>query len=217
VTGSGPDPVVALFESRGEILAEGKDGVFRGLVPSAKSASVLVRAAGALTLSKELRATGRLIGQLQEIKVREARVRLERDPSRGLVLDSLDVVSGDLVVHGSGALKRERGVPLVDRDLQLEVGLAASGDAAIVFDGLGLLRDQAGETGHRSVTQAFSVGGTVAAPDASDLWDTLDEAAAQAKGSFGWALRKAMKQASEYRVTQPAPVDPAPGGADASR
>jgi hypothetical protein len=205
IGGSGPDPVVALFESHGEILAEGKDGVFRGLVPGAKTASRLVRAAGALTFSKELRATGRLIGQLQEINLREAHVRLERDPSRGVILDSLDVRSDGLVVHGSGSVRRERGVPLVDRGLRLDVDLAASGDAAIVFAGLGLLGAEADDKGFHPVTQTVSVGGTVAAPDASALWETLDAAAARAKGSFGWSLRKAMKMAGEYLESQPPP------------
>jgi hypothetical protein len=196
--GSGPDPVVALLESRAEILAEGADGMFRGLVPGAKTASRLVRAAGALTFSKEMRATGRLIARLQDLEVHEARVRLERDPSRGLILDSLDVRSEGLVVHGTGSVRRERERPLLGRELRLEVDLAASGDAAIVFDGLGLLGEQpSGEGGFRPVTRTIAVGGTVVAPDASDLWKALDDAAADAKGSFGWALRKVLDSGEE--------------------
>jgi len=202
IHGSGPDPVLALLESRGEVLAEGNDGVFRGLVPGAKSASRLVRAAGALTFSKAMRATGRLIGRLQELNIREARIRLERDPARGLLLESLDVRSDGLVVHGTGSVLRQRGVPLVERELRLDVDLAAAGDAAIVFDGLGLIGSEVDESGFRTIPHTFSVGGTVATPDASALWETLDEAAAQAKGSFGWALRKVMKA---VEAEEPAP------------
>jgi hypothetical protein len=192
LNGAGPDPVIALFESRGKLLAEGRDAVFRGLVPGAKSASRLVRVAGALTFSKEVRATGRLIGQLQELHLREAHLELERDPSRGLVLDALDLRTDGLIVHGSGSLRREPGVPLVDRETRLDMNLAAKGDPAIVFDGLGLLGSGFDTEGFRPVTSTFSVGGTFAAPDAGALWETLDTAAEHAKGSFGLALRKAM-------------------------
>jgi len=196
IHGAGSDPTMALREGRGTIRAEGSDAVFRGLGPEAKSASRLVRAAGALTFSKELRAVGRLIGTLQALPVREARVKLLRDPARGLVVDALDLRADDLVVHGTGSVKREPGVPFVDRELRLDVELAARGDAAIVFRGLGLLGEKADESGYRPLTRTLSVGGTVGAPDASALWETFDEAAAQAKGSFGLALRKAMKLVS---------------------
>jgi hypothetical protein len=184
---------MALREGRGEIRAEGHDGVFRGLGPEAKTASNLVRAVGALTFSKELRAVGRLIGTLQALPVHEARVKLLRDPARGIVVDRLDLKSDDLVVHGTGSLKREPGVPFVDRKLSLDVTLAARGDAAIVFRGLDLLGETTDEGGYSPLKRSLLVGGTVGEPDASALWEMLDEAAAQAKGSFGFALRKAMK------------------------
>ncbi len=196
IQGAGSDPVTALLEGRGEIRAEGNDAVFRGLGPEAKSASRLVRAAGALTFSKELRAVGRLISELQALPVREASVSLEREPARGLVVNALDLRADDLLVHGTGSIRREPGVPFVDRHLRLDVELAAAGDAAIVFRGLGLLGEKAAESGYRPLDRVLSVGGTVGEPDASALWEMFDEAAAQAKGSFGLALRKVMKSVS---------------------
>jgi len=195
--GSGPDPMEALLESHGAIDLEGGDAVYRGLAPGAKTASRLVRVAGALTFSRPLRATGRLIGQLAELRVREAHVHLDRDPARGLLLDTLAVRSDGLVVHGAGTLLRERGVPLVERPVRLDMDLGAAGDAAIVFDGLGLLGGPAGADGFRAVTTPITVVGTLANPDPSALWTTLDEAAARARGSFGWALRRAMKSAGQ--------------------
>jgi hypothetical protein len=202
IHGLGADPVEAVLENEGEIRAVGSDAVFRGFVPEAKSASRLVRAVGALTFSKELRAVGRLVGNLQELRVHEARVHLQRDPRRGLILDAFDVRSEEIAVHGSGSIRRERTKPLLDREMRLDVDLAASGDAAIVFDGLGLLGDAAGAAGAadvrgmRRVTHTVSITGSLGAPDASDLWQTLDAAAERARGAFGVALRKAMSMAA---------------------
>jgi len=196
IQGAGPDPAMALREGRGELRVEGTDAVFRGLGPEAKSASRLVKAAGALTFSKELRAVGRLIGTLQALPVHEARVKLLRDPARGLVVDSLDLRADDLLVHGTGTIRRAPSVPFVDRKLNVDVALAARGDAAIVFRGLDLLGEKTDEGDYRPLTRTLSVGGTVGEPDAGALWEMFDEAAAQAKGSFGLALRKAMKLVS---------------------
>jgi hypothetical protein len=193
IAGAGPDPAMAIREGRGEVRVEGSDAVFRGLGPEAKSASKLVRTVGTLTFSKELRAVGRLIGTLEALPVREARVTLLRDPARGLVVDSMDLRADDLLVRGTGSVKRAPGVPFVDRELRLAVDLSARGDAAIVFRGLDLLGEKEDEGGYRPLTRTLSVGGTVGEPDASALWEMFDEAAAQARGSFGLALRKAMK------------------------
>ncbi len=123
-------------------------------------------------------------------------MKLLRDPARGLVVDSLDLRADDLLVHGTGTIRREPGVPFVDRQLRIDVDLAARGDAAVVFRGLDLLGEKTDEGGYRPLTRALTVGGTVGEPDASALWEMFDEAAAEAKGSFGLALRKAMKLVS---------------------
>lgn len=100
------------------------------------------------------------------------------------------------MVHGTGTIRREPDVPFVDRQLSVDVALAARGDAAIVFRGLDLLGEKEDESGYRPLKRELLVGGTVGEPDASALWAMFDEAAAVAKGSFGFALRKAMKMVS---------------------
>jgi hypothetical protein len=191
--GAGTNPLESLVESQARVHLTGSDGVFRGLAELGKLSS-LTKAAGILTFSKELRAAGRLFKELRAFPFESAEILLERDPARGLQLRTLDLRSPQMQVHGEGLVLRDRKAALVDRKIDLRAELAVADDVAILFDGMGLLEEGAAEPGGlREVSRPFAIGGTLAAPDASALYEMLDEAANNAKGSFGLVMRKARK------------------------
>jgi hypothetical protein len=64
----------------------------------------------------------------------------------------------------------------------------------ILFDGLGLLGEGTDEHGYRPVTRPVTIGGTVAAPDTSEFYEMLDEAARDSKGVLGVGMRRANKK-----------------------
>jgi hypothetical protein len=73
--------------------------------------------------------------------------------------------------------------------LDASVSLATRQDMSILFDGMGLLREDEDSGGYRALSRPITITGTLSEPDTSDLWLMLDEAAANARGLFGMGLR----------------------------
>jgi hypothetical protein len=189
----GATGVDLLLRSQDEIRVEGRDGTFRALAEPPQRLSRLARMAGAVTFSKEMRAAGRLLLKLADLRFSRAALRLTRDPESGLVLQSLSLDGENVRVTGSGKIPPAPEVPLLDHPLTASLGIAARGDPAIVLDGVGLLEKAADAAGFRPLNRPIRLAGTLGAPDASDLHRTLNEAAANARGSFGIALRKVLE------------------------
>jgi hypothetical protein len=189
LTGTGLNPLDLGLSSLGEIRLTGSNGVFRGLAAQAGTGSTAARVVGFLTFSRELKAIGRLLDGLGEIHFQQANVRLDRKQLERIELSDFSVVSPQLRLNASGTLDVAPRRPLLDSPLELSAQLAARGDVAVIFDGMGLLEDKAGSTGYRALTRPVDIRGTAANPDASEFWALLDEGANNARGSFGVALR----------------------------
>ena len=82
----------------------------------------------------------------------------------------------------------------------------------MLFDGMGLLELGTDDQGYRPLTRPVTVGGTVAEPDTGDFYAMLDEAAANAGGSFGLGLRAINRklQKSRTRTSHHSAASPAP-------
>jgi hypothetical protein len=189
LTGAGMNPIDLGLSSLGEIRLTGENGVFRGLAAQAGTGSTAARVVGFLTFSRELKAIGRLLDGLGEIHFQRASVRLDRKQLERIELTDFSVVSPQLRLNASGRLDVAPRQPLLASPLELSAQLAARGDVAVLFDGMGLLEEKAGSTGYRALTRTIDIHGTAANPDASEFWALLDEGANNARGSFGVALR----------------------------
>jgi hypothetical protein len=188
--GCGTTPAEAVLNAAAHLEAEAADGVFRGLSEGASELSRLLRVAGTLTFSKEIRAAGRAVGTLEALPIESARLRLDRVPGLGLEIRELEVESPDLRLRVEGAARRVPEQPFVASRLDARVAMEARGDVGILFDAAGFLADGAADD-YRRVTRGFTLRGTVGAPDAVDLYRAISEAGANAGGAYGWALRKA--------------------------
>jgi hypothetical protein len=195
LAGSGRNPLDLAASSLGEIRLEGRDGIFRGLAEYEGTGSTASRVIGILTFSKELRAIGRILDRLGELRFEEAEFVLERTGADRLELENLLVRGPELRVRASGSLERSGPEqPVVLSPLELSAEIAARGDVGILFDGMELLEETTDAAGYRALTRPIAIHGTPAAPDAEEFWALLEQGAENAGGSFGVALRALNRQ-----------------------
>ena len=187
--GQGRNGLDLALGSLGDIALSGRQGVFRGLAGRGKTASKAAKVVGALTFSRQLRAIGRLLDDLDELPFSRMSVSLLRDSPRQLRLEDISLIAPRLRLAGRGSVTAQPGLALALSPMEASLDLAARGDMAILFDGMGLLEEGADGQGFRAMNRSLTIGGSLAEPDTSALWDALDEAAASASGSFGLGLR----------------------------
>jgi hypothetical protein len=150
---------------------------------------------GILTFSRELRAIGRILDRLGELRFEEAEFVLARTGADRLELENVLVRGPELRVRASGSLERSGPEqPVVLSPLEISAEIAARGDVGILFDGMELLEETADTAGYRALTRPIAIRGTPAAPDAEEFWALLEEGAENAGGSFGVALRALNRQ-----------------------
>ena len=175
----------------GSVRVSGRDGVFRGLAGQFGLARKGAKVVGFLTFSKQLKAIGRLLDELESLEFDSFDLELARETPRRFGISGLTVVSPLARIDGTGGVEVEPGVPLALSPLDMSLTIDTRGDMTILFDGLGLLDGGEDANGYRSLTRPVSVGGTVAEPDTSEFYEMLDDAAANSKGVVGVAMRKA--------------------------
>ena len=186
--------------SQGSIRLSGRDGIFRGLAPPA-AASTAAGVVGVLAFSKELRAIGRILDDLETLSFSQLNVSLRRDAPQLFTVEDLLLVSPMLRLEGGGRVTIESQGPLLMSPLEASVSLATRQDMSILFDGMGLLRKGEDSGGYRALNRPITITGTLSEPDTSDLWLMLDEAAANARGLFGLGLRGINRKLKKSRST----------------
>jgi hypothetical protein len=198
-TGRGRNLADLGLGSLGWVRLSGRDGIFRGLAGRFGVARTGAKVIGFLTFSKQLKAIGRLLGELEALEFDAFDLELARVTPHRFAITELAVLSPLARIDGGGGIEVEAGVPLVESALDASFDMAARGDMTILFDGLGLLEDAEDGRGYRPLTRPVTVGGTVAEPDTSDFYEMLDEAAKDSKGVVGVAMRRANKKLQKGR------------------
>lgn len=190
LAGTGRNPIDLAASALGEIRLDGRAGIFRGLADYEGTGSTASRVIGILTFSKELRAIGRILDRLGELRFEEAQIVLERSAANRLELENLLVRGPELRLRASGSVERSGPEqPIVLSPLEISAEVAARGDVGILFAGMDLLQENADAAGYRALTKPIAIRGTPAEPDAEEFWALLEEGAENAGGSFGVALR----------------------------
>jgi hypothetical protein len=189
LTGTGLNPLDLGLSTLGELRLRGSDGIYRGLAAHEGTGSTAARVIGILTFSRELRAIGRLLDRLGEIRFREAEFLLDRSAPDRFDVSTFFVRAPQLMIDARGSLALAPQRPLLLSPIDVSAQIAATGDMAILFDGMGLLEEETGDAGYRDLTRIIRVGGTPIQPDTSDFWELLEEAANNSRGAFGAGLR----------------------------
>jgi hypothetical protein len=167
----------------GQFDLTGGKGVLRALGKKgevASAASFALGLFGALRGSDTTVAVGQLAGLLNQMPFDQFKMHLERGADLNVKLSSLEFISPTAHLTGTGTIQYQPGVPLTGQPLQVQLQLAGKAELATVLNRLRLLSGQQDAQGYYSMSSPFSVTGTLAKPNSSQLWKMVAGAAAGA-------------------------------------
>lgn len=193
-TGQGLNPINLLYNTFGKIEIESQGGIFRGLKGGTQGLSFLTGTVGLITLSKEFRAISRLIKQLEAFPYERLQLTLARNQHNQFSIETFSLSSPEIQANGHGSIQLIEDHPVAQSPIEMSMQLFTLGDMKILFEGMKLLHNTPGPNGYYPLQTPFKIDGTLSAPDASQLYQQLEMATENAKGSFGWALRIAKKK-----------------------
>jgi hypothetical protein len=168
-------------QAQGDMSLTSKGGIFRGLAKNNVSRSVggISGLAGSLTNSKELSAIGQLTTALQEFHYDQLNLQLTRDPSLDVQLKDFSMISQGLRIVGTGTLTYEKGRPMLEQSLAMQIQLGARDEFATLFDAIRKLSLETDELGYTKVSEPIKITGTPAHPNTSDLYVFLAKGVGQ--------------------------------------
>ncbi len=200
------DDVRQLFDSStSEFTFRSEGGRLQLQVPHSNLASAALLVGGAITFSPELRAMGRLIKTFSDLPVDELSARGRREPDGALTLEDFRVQTPQLRLSARGTVAANPGVDLAARPFELPVTLAVRDEMAVIFKGMKLIGRKADADGYFTMNRQPVLRGTLGAPDTTDLYDVLAQAATGSSGTFGFLMRKVQQEAAKAQGGMKAP------------
>jgi len=197
----GPSPVQGFFDvnirlnsqsqvlddliasTQGEVQFSSQDGVFHvgsAASPNMQLGAMAVGIAGSLLSgspnAQPLQLTQRLIELIQKINYSNCFIEVQRDEKLDMKLTQLRVQSPELMIRAEGQIAHQADVPIMDQALTLKATMGSLFDAAELFDQLGLLQGGRDRDGYFK-GPSFTIRGTLARPDFSDLYGLIGKAA----------------------------------------
>jgi hypothetical protein len=185
--------------------AEGGPGVVRLRAPKQDSVATAAVFGGALLLSPELRALGRLLKKFAEMPIDTVQVAGQRTAAGEVELQELRILSPQarLLARGHIAAGEE---PLMERPLELSFDLAAKDETAVILSGMDLLQRKPDAAGYRPMKETFVIGGKAGQPDTRPLYDLLAKAVVGSKGTWGFLMRKMQDEVNKNKTPPPKPA-----------
>jgi hypothetical protein len=176
VTSNGINAADLGQQAQGDMALTSKGGIFRGL---AKNTRTNVIATGLSFAGNELAAVGQLTTALQEFHYDQINLQLTRDPSRDVRLKDFSVISQGLRIVGTGTITYEKGKPILDQSLAMQIQMGARDEYATLFNSIRKLSSETDELGYTKVSRPIKIAGTPAHPDTNDLYKFLAEGVGQ--------------------------------------
>jgi hypothetical protein len=180
--GAGRTLVDSMERTQGAFTLQSRKGIFRGLQQEATTLSLAARLLGSFGEKVEVIASGadlaaELAKQLAEVHFDQLKVRLSRDQSLNTRLADFSLVSPVIRLQGQGEglITYEAGKSLIDQPLQLPVYMGVMGpvEAKISKSKLPVLSDERDELGYLKLREPFTVTGTLAKPNAGQLYSQI--------------------------------------------
>ena len=193
----GANPRQLLDGSTSEFSFRSEDGRLRLPVPHANLASATLLVGGAITFSPELRAMGRLIRSFSDLPVEDLSARGRREPGGALTLDEFRVHTPQLRLSARGTVAANPDLDIAARPFELPVTLAVRDEMAVILKGMKLIGRKPGADGFFTVTRRPVLRGTLGAPDTTDLYDVLAQAASGSSGTFGFLMKKVQQEVTK--------------------
>ena len=183
--GHGATLPALLQNTLGQFDVTGTAGVLRALSQknfsgkAAGAVSTLGRLAALATNSDTTAALTELLSEMDEMKFDRFTMHVERGADLNLKLTSLEFVSPDKHLTGSGRIEYRRDTPVQDQPLHVDMQLAAKDHTAVLLNRLGKLNNQQDAQGYYPMNRAFVITGTPSNPDSSDFQKFLREVAVE--------------------------------------
>jgi hypothetical protein len=174
-----------LQNTLGQFDVTGTAGVLRALSQknsAGKAAGLTSRLGGLLgaaTGSDTTAALAELLSEMNEMKFDRFTMHVERGSDLNLKLTSLEFVSPDKHLTGSGQIEHRRDTPIQDQPLHVDMQLAAKDHTAVLLNRLGKLSNQQDAQGYFLMPRTFVITGTPSNPDSSDFHKFLREVAVE--------------------------------------
>jgi hypothetical protein len=199
LAGTGSNLGKLMEQTSGTVQMISKGGIFRGLRSDVADAikaspptlSGIVTGIGSLLgkeaaekaekLGADINKRGKLISDiaasLAEIPYDQLSVSLVREASLDLNLKEFTLISPELRLGGTGQITFEEGTPMLSQALDLRVQLGARGKLAESMNRAGLLAAAQDDLGYAGFVVPLHLGGSLGAPDTSELKRELLKAA----------------------------------------
>jgi hypothetical protein len=161
---------------------QSRKGIFRGLQQEDTTFSFVARLLGSFGEKVEAKASGlelaaELANELAEFHFDQMNVRMWRDQSLNTRLADFSLVSPILRLQGQGEglITYEAGKSVLKQPLQLPVYMGVMGpvETMISKSKLRVLSDERDELGYLKLREPFTVGGTLARPNAGQLYSQI--------------------------------------------
>lgn len=165
--------------SQGTLRALGRKG------QAASTVSSIIGIVGALRGSDTTMALSELTAAMNELKFDSFKMHVERGADLNLKVSALEFISPLMRTTGTGGITAQGKEPIQNQPMRFDLQLGTKDQLALLLNKAGLLSNKQDEKGYYLMTYAFTIGGTAAKPDSSQLWKIIGEAAARAAaGSF---------------------------------
>lgn len=172
----------------GQFDASGTAGMLRALGKKGETVNALSTALaifGAVRGSDNALAAAELATALNELRFDKFSMKVERGADLNLQLSALELVSPIMHLTGKGQISYRPGVAIDLQPLTVQVQLSAKDTLAQLLNRAGMLNPTADANGYYPMAKPFTIGGTAAKPDSSQLWRMIAEAGLTASGLLG--------------------------------
>ncbi len=165
----------------GQFDINGSAGVLRALGRRGETVGVLstgLGILGALQGSDTTMAIADLAAELNEMRFERFTMKVERGADLNLRLTTLEFLSPNKRITGSGSIAYQADVPISRQPLTLNLNLAGKDSFALLLNRAGILGTTPDAQGYTPLTSGFAITGTPARPDSGQFWAMVTRAAA---------------------------------------
>lgn len=183
LNGSGATLDTLIAGIYGQFEATGTPGVLRALGRKGQTVgavSSLIGIVGALRGSDTTMAVADLTAALNELRFDHFKMQLERSADLSIKVTALEILSPVMRATGTGNIASAGTGSILNQAMKFDLQFGAKDQLAALMNKAGVLGGQQDEQGYHLMAQKFSIGGTPANPDSSQLWRMIGEAAARA-------------------------------------
>ncbi|HVU32309.1 MAG TPA: hypothetical protein VHE61_02670, partial [Opitutaceae bacterium] len=168
----------------GTFDASGSKGVLRALAGNVgRVSSGLSLAAGLIGAAQNSQgwdAAAGLTQKLSNLPFDRFAMHVERGADLNLKVSSIEFVTPDTHITGSGTVTNQPGVPITNQPMRFTLQLGGKGDMAVLLQRVGLLGNQRDNLGYSMMGTTFTLTGTPAKANPSDFWRIVGQAALRA-------------------------------------